>query len=272
MSRTELLAILALVCVRGSAQTGITAISSTPGQPTIRLESKLAPETPSLTRDIASGTASRDKRFQRFLYDKATHEYFGYSLTLERVSSSETRITFGPLSLNPAEQPISDPSARLMPSPAFPPPQIVHFREKVAIDFFENPKTGQKIVDYVWLERPSCDGERQKADCLQSLLADANTDLQRLIQEKIAAAVNRRIEQEIEDRVQKRIDEKMQKIDQKMQKREEEHEKKRSLERSQQSWEMYRDETCGVLPDASQQVDCKLKLTRSRIRDVQQIY
>jgi len=269
MIRIELAVLLTLLCARASAQTGVSASSSTDGQPTIKLESRLEPDKPALARDFETGTASRDKRFQRFLYDKTTHEYFGYSLTMEKVSSSETRITLGALSLNPAEKPISDVSARLMPSPVFPPPQVVHFGEKVAVSFFENPKTGQQIVDYLWLERKNCDGEAQKADCLEGLLADANADLQRVIQEKIAAIVqeqvSRRVQQEIQDKVQKRIDERMQKWEDRQQ-------KKRSLQQSEQSWEIYRDQTCGSLPDVTKQSDCKLKLTRSHIHDMEQIY
>jgi uncharacterized protein YecT (DUF1311 family) len=239
MNRIKIMFLFGASAASAWGQTGFGASYTADGQPNIRLESKLEPENPALAHPFEEGTASRNKTFQRYLYDKATHEYFGYRVALDRVTSSEYRITLGPISLNPAEHPISDPLAQLMPSPAFPPPQIIRIGDRIAIDFFENQKTGQKIVDYLSLEQPNCDGESQKTDCLMALIADMNGELDRKLQALIA-----------------RHDVATQ----------------QTLRQSQQSWATYRDDACRSLPDRTKQLDCQLKLTRSRIHDLGAIY
>jgi len=181
---------------------------------------------------------------RRYLYKPDQHEYFGYDVVAERVdNSSEYRVSFRALSLTPDDLRLPDPSLwMLLPSPVFPEPQILHIGDMISFDVFENPKTGQKIVDYIRLERRTCEDvseDQAKAACLSGLLDDAGRELAG----RIAKA-----EAKPDAAVQE------------------------SVRRSQQSWEKYRDDACKLLPTRVKQLDCQLTLTRDRIHEVKTIY
>lgn len=185
MKGINLLAVLLVVGpTTMRAQDGFSSSFSLDDQPTIRVESRVDPSKP-YPSGIRSGSAHHNKQYERFLYNTAGHEYQGYSLTLDSVGSREYRVTLGPLDISPAEKPINDPSARLLPNPEFPPPQVLHFGERMEFVFFENAKTGQKVIDTIWLEPHVCDGS---PNCVADLQDDLELRLQRLREKHLAQA------------------------------------------------------------------------------------
>jgi len=231
------------------AQSGFSG-TATSHDLTVFVQSKLEPlkpDTISFTTGINSLGRNGPAGMRRYLYDRSQHEYAGYDMVAEWLADSgEYRVTFKALSAKPEDLYLPDsPSLwRLIPPPAFPDPQLVHPGDTIVLDFFENPSTGQKIVDSLRLERTktNCEGEgasEAQIPCLTSLLAEERRSLAR----KIAA---------LENNPNKSAG--------------------KNLQQSQQSWERYRDDTCRAISDRAKQLDCELKLTRSRIRELNALY
>jgi uncharacterized protein YecT (DUF1311 family) len=243
------LVLLSLSATAVWAQSGFSGTASSRDL-TVFVQSKLEPPKPdtiSFTTGINSLPRNGPLGMRRFLYDRSQHEYAGYDMAAEWLADSgEYRVTFRALSATPEDLHLPDsPSLwRMIPPPAFPVPQRVHPGDTIVLDFFENPSTGQKIVDYLRLERTktSCEGEgasEAQISCLSSLLTEAKRSLAR----KIEA---------IENNSNKSAS--------------------GSLPQSQQSWERYRDDTCRTLSDRAKQLDCELKLTRNRISELNALY
>lgn len=230
------------------AQSGFSGTATSNGL-TIFVRSTLEPpkpDTASFTTGIAPLPRNGPTGMRRYLYDRSQHEYAGYDMAAEWLpGSGEYRVTFKALSATPEDLhlPDSPSSWRMIPPPAFPAPQLAHPGDTIALDFFENPSTGQKIVDYLRLERTKthCEDEASAAQisCLTSLLTEEERSLTR----------------------------KMEALENKASKSAE-----GNLQQSQQSWERYRDDTCRTLSDRVKQLGCELKLTRSRIRELNSLY
>ncbi|MBV9083070.1 MAG: DUF1311 domain-containing protein [Acidobacteriaceae bacterium] len=215
------------------------------------VESKLEPANPKPAGSFGGGLQSLKRGqpgMKRYIYERNTLEYFGYDLAVEPLEhTGEYKVTFSPLSLTPEEMRLPDPPAwKVLPSPVFPTPQIVHEGDTIAIDLFENPSTGQKLVDYIRVGRdtrsqtvlPDCISENSdtaRTSCLSARLDEMNAKLATKMTE-----------------LQARGDPSA----------------RESLKRTEEIWQKYRDETCQSLSNRLKQLQCQLDLTRSHVRDL----
>jgi uncharacterized protein YecT (DUF1311 family) len=248
MKTTISLALAIITCGICSAQSGSYGSVSSNWGFTITFESKLEPAKPDLAIPGESGIRHLDEinpGMKRFLTNTKTHEYFGYDMKAEpiREHAGTYRVTFSDLTLAPQDLKLPDPGSwRRLPAPLFPPPQIVSTADTIALDLFENPSTGQKIVDYIRLKRDNCDEESAgpgQIACLTSLVDDA----QRSLADRLSHLESTRDRATVT-----------------------------SIKESQQTWEKYRDDACMNLPNEVKRLQCQLKLTRSHTHDLSSIY
>jgi uncharacterized protein YecT (DUF1311 family) len=238
-----------LICGAAWGQSGYSGSVGTVAGVNITFQSKLEPPTPDSSFPGSSGikVLGKDKPegMIRYSMNKKTHEYFGYNMKVEPVDehAGTYRVTFSALSSSPEDLRLPDPQSwHMLPPPAFPAPQTVSTADTIALDLFENPATGQKIVDYIRLKRDNCDGESAgsgQVSCLNELVQDAR----RSLEEKLAKVENSR--------------------DAAM---------ASSIRQSQQAWERYRDVTCANLASEASRLQCELKLIRSRTRELGVLY
>jgi len=241
------LALILFTCGVSWAQSGFSGSASSTAGVTITFESKLEPSKPAMPFLGASGITGLGKNrpagMRRYSTNIKTHEYFGYDMTVEPVDAQAGtyRVTFSALTLTPEELKWPDPESwRMLPAPVFPPPQVISTADTIALDLFENPATGQKIVDYIHLKRDNCDAENgSQLSCLTGLVQDA----QRSLEDKLKQMESTRETATVE-----------------------------SIRASQQAWESYRDDACANLASEAKRLQCELKLTRSRIHDLGTIY
>jgi uncharacterized protein YecT (DUF1311 family) len=214
----------------------------------ISIESKLEPpeaHDPLPGLRLGSGRLTDRRGIARFSANPTSHEYFGYDLRVDALDAAAGtyRITFSALSLTPDEMKLADGAAwRSLPPPAFPLPQTVQLWDTIALTLFENPSTGQKIVDYIKLRRHNCDSESAGAKqiaCLNNLVEDEQKSLTeesaRISHDRDAATAT-------------------------------------AIRESQPIWEKYRDAACANLATEAKRLHCKLELTRSRTHEVRTMY
>ncbi len=232
--------VLFLLAARGIFAQGFSAdLPSVNARIVIR--EKLEPVTPpmeDLSSGIESGPGTSGRTARHTLIDSARHLYFGYDVAVDRLNADSFRVTFSALDASPDALKLPDPAAwSRIPSPGFPLPQVIHVADTMMIDLFENPATGQKIVDYVHLEDTvPCNGE---AACLVKLTDKLGQDLAA----RVAEIASKRSSAQAAALVQ-----------------------------SQQSWEQYKQDACGALTNPTQQVNCAMTLTLSRLGDLKKIY
>jgi uncharacterized protein YecT (DUF1311 family) len=242
----------ALAVVTGGVcwgQSGYSGSIGPVGGVNITFQSKLEPPTPDHGFPGSSGIKSLGKNnpegMIRYSTNKKTHEYFGYDMKVEPVDAraGTYRVTFGALTLTAEDLQLPDPQSwHMLPPPAFPPPQTVTTADTIALDLFENPATGQKIVDYIRLKRDNCDGESAgpgQVSCLNGLAQEER----RSLEDKLTQLENNR-----------------------------DATTTASIRESQQAWEKYRDATCGSRGSEASRLQCEMKLIRSRMRDLSAIY
>ncbi|MDQ2710961.1 MAG: DUF1311 domain-containing protein [Acidobacteriota bacterium] len=215
---------------------------------TIAFESRLEPPKPQVMSFGMSGVTTLDKSqpgMRRYTATTETHEYFGYDMKLEPVDrqTGTFRVTFSALTLTPEDLKLPDPGSwHMIPAPLFPPPQIVSTADTIAVDLFEDPATLQKVVDYVHFRRNNCDAENAGSDqiaCLDGVVRDAR----------------RSLGQKIKDMESKRDSATVS-----------------GIKESQRIWEAYRSAACANLSTELKSLQCELKLTRSRIHDLDVMY
>jgi len=151
MRITSLLILLACAC--SGAQVIISGSGSKEGV-YFRYETRLEPELPGQKiTGFGGGGLVVGAGFHRYLTDTTAKKYFGYDLSIEPDPGGMFRVTFQPLSLR-AEQLGLEPAGRWsqVPSPLLPSPQMVRSRDTIAVDLFVHPGTGQKIVDYLFIQ------------------------------------------------------------------------------------------------------------------------
>jgi hypothetical protein len=94
----------------------------------------------------------------RYLWDEATHSYFGYDLRVEaRGASGTCRVAISPLSMQLdvliewPRQPVPGEYSgyKLLSLPANPDAQIVRTGDTIAVDLLTSPDGKQKVVDYI---------------------------------------------------------------------------------------------------------------------------
>jgi len=242
-------AILFLAIVTAAnAQTGFSS-TVTLRDTKVTVQSNIEPSTPPMAATFRTGTRAVVKGnsdgMQRYLADLSDNQYFGYDLLVERIpATGNYLVTFSSLSATPTE--LGLPPSRdwkLIPAPGFPAPQVVLPRYTMVLDLFQNPRTGQKLVDCVRLEAttPQCSGQdpgKQDIACLSSLLEDANRVL--------AKAVDSSAKQQSS--------------------------RETSIRQSQLTWSRYKADVCNPMQDEAQRLQCELILTNSRIDELKKIY
>ena len=238
------LALMFMTCGVCWSQSGFsgTVMNSNFGV-TIEVESKLEPSKPEMAIPGKTGLSHLEGAkpgMRRFSTNTTTHEYSGYDMRIEAIEKNGTyRVTFSALTLKPEDLKLPEPGTwRMVPPPLFPPSQIVSLADTIAVDVFESPATGQKIVDYIRFKRDNCEQEgagSSQIDCLNGLVQDAR----RSLTEKLTQMENTR------DPVAAT-----------------------SIKESQQTWEAYRNAACANLTSEVKRLQCELKLTRSRAHDL----
>jgi uncharacterized protein YecT (DUF1311 family) len=249
MKATTSLVLALLTCGVCWAQSGHTGSVGVISGVTITFKSKLEPPTPDSGFSGPSGIrilgTGKPEGMIRYLANNKTHEYFGYDMKVEPVDehAGTYRVIFGPLTLRAEQLNLPDPQNwHMLPAPAFPAPQTITTADTIALDLFENPSTGQKIVDYLRLKRDNCDAESAgpgQVSCLNGLVQEA----QRLLEEKMTQMEKTR-----------------------------DTGTAAAIRGSQGAWEKYRDAACGNLGTEVSRLQCELKLMRSRTHDLGVIY
>lgn len=240
---------VSLACGVCWGQAGFSGSASLSSGITITFHSKLEPPGPELGGAGASGVRGLGNRSSegmcRYSTNAKTHEYFGYDMRVQPIdeSAGTYRVTFSELTLTPEKLHLPDPQSwHMLPAPVFPPPETVTTADTIALDLFVNPATGQKIVDYIRLKRDGCNAENAgpgQVACLNGLVRDE----QGRLEEKLTQMENTR-----------------------------DGAAAASLKESQLAWEKYRDAACANVANEAERLQCQLKLTRSRIRDLGTIY
>ncbi len=243
------LALVLLTCGACFAQTGSSGSVGNVAGVSINFESKLEPPSPRFAGRGESGVKKLGKNktegMRRYATNTLTHEYFGYDARVEPVKdgSGTYRITFSALTLTPEEMGLSDPENwRLLPAPIFPEPQVVRPGDTIALDIFENSGTGQKIVDYIHLQRTSCDAESAGAAQL-ACLSLAVQQARRSLQDTLARVQSNR-----------------------------EPAAAGSMKASEQAWEKYSEDACSNMGTETKRLQCELKLTLNYTNNLWQIY
>ena len=147
----SLMAFVASICAGAQV---IVSGSGSKGGVHFRYETRIEPELPGQKIiGLGGGGVVVGTRFHRYLTDTTTNKYFGYDLSIEPEPGGMFRVTFQPLSLTAQQLELRAAGQwSSLPSPGLPPPQIVHTRDTIAVDLFVHPVTGQKIVDYLFIQ------------------------------------------------------------------------------------------------------------------------
>lgn len=227
-------------------QTGFSGGFDTTEGFTIRLESKFDPPNPELQRTFPfsagfAGLSNGKNGFKRYTKNPAAHEYFGYDVQVEVVDarSATYRVTFSALDLTPQELSVPDAASwRMSPAPIFPQPQVVSTADRIAVDVFTDPSSGQKVVDYIRISRKNCDalaGESGQIPCLTGILQDER----QLLADRLAHVKGFSDAATVATMV-----------------------------RAQQAWEAYKAAACNGLATEAKRIECEINLTRSRRHDL----
>jgi hypothetical protein len=126
--------------------------STSGGSVAFSYETMLEPATPELSREFGGGVSVGKDRVHRVMTEGGGRKYFGYDLLMEPLPEANIhRVTVRPLSIDATQlHHLKDPAAwSELPLPGYPPSQILHGGDTIALDLFTNPATGQKIVDYI---------------------------------------------------------------------------------------------------------------------------
>jgi hypothetical protein len=125
----------------------------------------------------------------------------------------------------------------MLATPNLPADQIVHSGDTIVLELFKNDATGQKLVDYIKVDATvPCEGS---VPCLTGFTRIK----MEVVRRKIAA---------IQDEHKSLLQD--------------------DLLQSQEDWEKYKAEVCRAIPDNVRQLECQLKLTLSRLADLNSLY
>ena len=128
----------------------------------LRFVTRLEPPSTS-GRDGLSGAATAGNgRGRHIIIDHANKRYFGYDVSVDYKSDSQTAlIRIEPLTAprNSLERFDIDATWTAMSLPQYPKLRQVRIGDTVALDLLVNPTTGQKIVDYLTVLRAGFEGE-----------------------------------------------------------------------------------------------------------------
>lgn len=239
------LAMALLGCAVSWAQAGFSGhVTNSNWEITIWFVSKLEPPTPDVMfagKSVVTHLENARPGMRRYSANERTHEYFGYDMNVDPLdrTSGTFRVTFTPLPADPNELGLANPNAwRRTPPPAFPSPQTVTITDKLAVDLFEDPGSHQKVIDYIHFTRDNCDSDNPnpgQVACLTGKLQEARRSLSEQLS-KIESQHDPETAPTVRD--------------------------------SQHAWETYLQTTCANIASEPKRLQCELRLTRSRLRDL----
>jgi hypothetical protein len=130
----------------------------------IRFVSRVEPPGPNSTGTLPGGVIVEEGRAHHLINDPAHKSYFGYDIALEPTADGNAaQIRIEPL--RPLRADVSGPVGwTLLRLPRYPLIPNVKVGDTVALDLLVNAATGQKIVDYLTLERRPSPKERESHD------------------------------------------------------------------------------------------------------------
>jgi len=130
----------------------------------IRFVSKVEPPGPNSTGALSGGVVVEHGRAHHLINDPVHKSYFGYDIVLEpSADGNSAQIRIEPL--RPGRADISGPPGwTLLQLPRYPVIPNVKVGDTVALDLLVNAATGQKIVDYLTLERRGSPKGRESHD------------------------------------------------------------------------------------------------------------
>jgi len=139
----------------------------------VRFLTKLEPQ--GIT--LPGGVVPAADRAHHFIRDSANRRYFGYDLLLEpRADGQAAQLKLQPLTLRGFK---IDSGWTLISPPHYPVIPGVRIGETVVIDLLVNPSTGQKVVDYLTLNRTVFEGGAAGEPPHDLALADVELSLDR---------------------------------------------------------------------------------------------
>ena len=146
---------VSLLCLFAALSPGAQVIMgglASRGEFRFRYETRVEPELPgqNLT-GFGAGGIIVEHAFHRYMLDSGSKRYFGYDLAAEPAPGGAYRLSIRPLSLSAGKVGVKG-DWREIPLPSLPPPQTVRAGDTVALDLFVHPGTGQKLVDYLFIQ------------------------------------------------------------------------------------------------------------------------
>jgi polysaccharide export outer membrane protein len=151
------LVLAAALCGSASAQTEVLMNgSAVQNGVAFSYETRLEPPTPPFAGGFVGGAVTDGGGIHRYLAYNSVHKFFGYDLQVSYEEPTNSYlVTLRPLSIDPARVELPNSASwTVVPIPTYPSPQNVHGGDRIALDIFVNPATGQKIVDYLSFPKP----------------------------------------------------------------------------------------------------------------------
>ncbi|HYP06172.1 MAG TPA: hypothetical protein VER03_08030 [Bryobacteraceae bacterium] len=142
-------------------------------------ESRLEPPMPVMR--LGSGVLV-NRTVQRHLWDMSNKTFFGYDVSMDSMVDGRYLFTFAALSMTPQKMEALYPGThgwRLIPLPSVPAKQVLSEGDTLALDLFVNPSTGQKVVDYLTVERGEGRGLTAPGPARDLMVADVSMELSR---------------------------------------------------------------------------------------------
>lgn len=146
---------------------------------TFSYESRLEPAVPAMK--LGSGVLV-NANVKRHLWDMANRTFFGYDVSMDGMADGRYLFRFSPLTLTPKKMEELYPGTqgwRMIALPSVPPMQILREGDTLALDLFVNPSTGQKVVDYLKVERGEGRGLTAPGPARDLAVADVSIELSR---------------------------------------------------------------------------------------------
>jgi hypothetical protein len=118
----------------------------------VDIETRLEPSSPPIYRH-GGGTITDKDVIKRHLCNFDNKTYFGYDLTMERLTDGKIRLRFAPLTITPREmselfEQVRNWKALVLPAGS-PASLDVRVGDTVALELFVNPSNGQKVTEYL---------------------------------------------------------------------------------------------------------------------------
>ncbi len=142
-----------LACAHSSAQVIMNGAGGLQGI-RVRFETRIEPELPGQeVTGFGGGMLVAPTGFHRYMTDSTSKKYFGYDLSIEPEPGEMFQVSFHLLSLTVEKLGLEPPGSWTpLALPRLPQPQAVRAGDTIVLDLFTQTKTGQKIVDYLFIQ------------------------------------------------------------------------------------------------------------------------